>query len=56
MTYYEAADIDGASKWQSFRKITLPCLSPIVLYNLVMQTISGFMMFTQAFVITKGRP
>ena len=36
VTYYEAADIDGASKWQSFRKITLPCLSPIVLYNLVM--------------------
>ena len=56
VTYYEAADIDGASKWQSFRKITLPCLSPIVLYNLVMQTISGFMMFTQAFVITKGGP
>ena len=56
VTYYEAADIDGASKWQSFRKITLPCLTPIVLYNLVMQTISGFMMFTQAFVITKGGP
>lgn len=55
-TYYEAAKIDGANKGQSFIKITLPCLSPIILYNLVMQTISAFMAFTQAFVITKGGP
>jgi len=55
-TYYEAAKIDGAGKLQSFIKITLPCLSPIILYNLVMQTISAFMAFTQAFVITKGGP
>ncbi|GAB2021479.1 sugar ABC transporter permease [Pseudolactococcus yaeyamensis] len=55
-SYYEAATIDGATKWQSFFKITLPLLSPIVLYNLVMQTISAFMSFTQAFVITKGGP
>lgn len=55
-TYYEAAEIDGANKWQSFFKITLPCLSPIILYNLVMQTISAFMSFTQAFVITGGGP
>ncbi len=55
-TYYEAAKIDGANKTQSFFNITLPCLSPIILYNLVMQTISGFMAFTQAFVITKGGP
>ena len=40
-TYYEAADIDGANKFQRFVKITLPCLSPIILYNLVMQTISA---------------
>lgn len=55
-TYYEAAKIDGANKIQSFARITLPCLSPIILYNLVMQTIAGFMAFTQAFVITKGGP
>jgi len=54
--YYEAAQIDGASKRQSFLHITLPCLSPIILYNLIMQTISAFMAFTQAFVITKGGP
>lgn len=56
VTYYEAARIDGANKRQIFRKITLPCLSPIILYNLIMQTIAGFMAFTQAFVITKGGP
>ncbi|WP_070000090.1 carbohydrate ABC transporter permease [Cellulosilyticum sp. I15G10I2] len=55
-TYYEAAKIDGANKIQSFSKITLPCLSPIILYNLVMQTIAAFMAFTQAFVITRGGP
>lgn len=55
-TYYEAAKIDGANGFQSFFRITLPCLSPIILYNLVMQTISAFMAFTQAFVITQGGP
>ena len=55
-TYYEAASIDGASKWQQFFRITLPCLSPIILYNLVMQTIAAFMTFTQAFIITGGGP
>ena len=53
---YEAAEIDGANKWQRFLSITLPCLSPIILYNLVMQTITAFMAFTQAFVITQGGP
>lgn len=55
-TYYEAAEIDGANKWQRFKAITLPCLSPIILYNLIMQTITAFMAFTQAFVITQGGP
>ncbi len=55
-TYYEAARIDGANMVQSFVNITLPCLSPIILYNLVMQTIQAFMAFTQAFVITAGGP
>lgn len=55
-SYYEAAAIDGASVFQQFSHITLPCLSPIILFNLVMQTISGFMNFTQAFIITQGGP
>ncbi|MBR6325723.1 MAG: sugar ABC transporter permease [Lachnospiraceae bacterium] len=56
VSYYEAAEVDGAKGWQKFFRITLPCLSPIVLYNLVMQTISAFMTFTQAFIITGGGP
>lgn len=55
-SYYEAAQIDGASVLQQIFYITLPCLSPVILFNLVMQTINGFMNFTQAFVITKGGP
>lgn len=55
-SYYEAAKIDGANGLQMFVRITLPCLSPIILYNLVMQTISAFMAFTQAFLITQGGP
>jgi len=55
-TYLEAAAIDGANKFQTFFKIILPCLTPIILYNLVMQTIAAFMTFTQAFIITGGGP
>lgn len=53
---YEASSADGASKPGQFFKITLPLLSPIILFNLVLQTIYAFQMFTQAFVITKGGP
>ena len=41
---------------QQFFYITLPCLSPVILFNLIMQTISGFLNFTQAFIITGGGP
>ncbi|CAH1195291.1 Lactose transport system permease protein LacF [Paenibacillus plantiphilus] len=53
---YEAASVDGASKVRQFRTITIPLLSPVILFNLVLQTIAAFQMFTQAFVITKGGP
>ena len=56
VSYYEAARIDGANNTQMFWKITMPCLSPIILFNLIMQLISSFMVFTQAFVITGGGP
>lgn len=56
VTYYEAAEMDGANGFQRFFHITLPCLSPIILYNLVMQTISAFMVFTQVAVMTDGGP
>ncbi len=54
--YYDVAAIDGAGFVTKFIKITLPLLTPIILFNLIMQTISGFLVFTQAFIITEGRP
>ena len=54
--YYEAAEIDGAGVVKRFFSITLPILSPIILFNLIMQLISGFMTFTQAQIITDGGP
>lgn len=53
---YEAADLDGASAVYKFFHITLPFLSPIVLFNLVMQTNNAFQEFTAAFVVTNGGP
>jgi multiple sugar transport system permease protein len=52
--YYEAASVDGASKWSQFRKITLPLLSPIIFFNLVLQIINAFQAFTQAYVVSNG--
>lgn len=54
VTYYEAARIDGAGGARIFFNITLPQLSPIILFNLVMQIISGFMVFTQSYIISGG--
>ncbi len=53
-TYYEAADIDGAKKYQQFLRITLPHLTPVIFFNLVMQLINGFTVFTQAFIVSAG--
>jgi ABC-type sugar transport system permease subunit len=55
---YEASSMDGASAVQRFRHITLPMLTPIIFFNLVMQTIQNFQQFTQAFIVTggNGRP
>lgn len=52
--YYEAASIDGAGRWAQFRRITLPMLSPIIFFNLVLQIIHAFQSFTQAFVVSGG--
>jgi len=54
--YYEAAAIDGAGRVRSFFNVTLPLLSPIILFNLVMGTIGAFQAFAPAYVITKGGP
>jgi ABC-type sugar transport system permease subunit len=52
---YEAARIDGAGPWSTFRRITIPLMSPILLYNLVISLITTFQYFTQAYVLTNGR-
>jgi len=52
--YYEAASVDGASKWRQFRSITIPLLTPILFFNLVLQIIHAFQSFTQAFVVSGG--
>ena len=53
---YEAARIDGATWWQEFFKITLPMLSPTLFFNLVMNIISSWQVFTPAYVMTQGGP
>lgn len=52
--YYEAAAVDGAGRTRRFLKITLPLLSPIVFFNLILQLIGAFQAFTQAFIISGG--
>lgn len=56
VSYYEAATLDGASAPQRFFKITLPMLSPVIFFNLVMQLINTFKAFNESFIITKGGP
>jgi multiple sugar transport system permease protein len=53
---YESASIDGGSGWRKFLHITIPMLSPVIFFNLIMQMISGFLVFTQALIITNGGP
>jgi len=51
-TYYEAAEIDGASRWQSFRYITFPLLNPSIVYLVVLQTIAFLRMFAPVYAMT----
>ncbi len=53
---YEAADVDGVGRINQFWHITLPLLTPTIFFNLVMQTIAGFLAFTQCYIITQGKP
>lgn len=53
---YEAAALDGASRWSQFRHVTLPMISPVIFFNLIMGLIGSFQYFTQAFVMTNGGP
>ncbi|MBV7335302.1 sugar ABC transporter permease [Chloroflexi bacterium TSY] len=53
---YEAAAIDGASSWYRFWRITLPLLTPVLFFQLIINLIDAFKVFTEAHVITKGGP
>lgn len=55
-TYYEAAQIDGASKFQQLRHITIPLLSPTTFFVTIISIIGSFQVFDQAFVMTSGGP
>jgi len=49
---YEAAEIDGASAWNRFRHVTLPCIAPVVYFNVVMGLIGSLQIFAQAFIVS----
>lgn len=55
-TLYEAAEIDGANSVQRFIHITLPMVSPVIFFNLIIGIIGALQTFTQAFVMTGGGP
>lgn len=53
---YEAAAIDGAGKWAMFRFITIPLITPVIFFNLIMQTVQAFQEFNGPYIITEGGP
>lgn len=54
--FYEAAMIDGAGRWAQLRHITIPLMSPIIFFNLIIGIIASFQVFTAGFLITNGGP
>ena len=55
-SYYEAAAVDGANRWKSFWKITLPLLSPVLFFVVFMLIINSFQVFGAVSIMTQGRP
>lgn len=55
-TYHEAAEIDGAGGWHRFWKITMPCMTPIIFYNLLMSLVTNLQVITPALALTSGGP
>jgi len=56
LTLYEAAALDGATKWEQFRRVTLPLLRPTMLFVLVTGVIGSFQVFDTVYVMTNGGP
>lgn len=52
---YEAADVDGANAWTKFWRITIPLITPVIFFNFILQMISAFQAFTQAYVVSGGQ-
>jgi len=52
---YDAAKVDGAGAWGRFRHVTLPMISPVLFYNVIIALIATFQYFTQAYVVSNGR-
>jgi multiple sugar transport system permease protein len=55
-TLYEAASLDGAGFWQKMRKVTIPLMTPLIFYNMVMAIINSFQSFVPAMIMTEGGP
>jgi multiple sugar transport system permease protein len=53
---YEAVEIDGGNAWHKFRAVTLPMLTPVILFNLVIDLIYAFQLFTESYGLTAGGP
>jgi oligogalacturonide transport system permease protein len=53
---YEAAECDGASRWQQFWRITVPLITPVIFFNLIMQMVHAFQEFNGPYAITEGGP
>ncbi len=54
--YYEAAELEGASRWQKFYKITLPLINPTIFMVFILSTIGGFSLFIEPYIMTGGGP
>ncbi len=54
--YYEAAELEGASHWQKFFKITLPLINPTIIMVVILSTIGGFSLFIEPYIMTGGGP
>lgn len=55
-TLYEAAEIDGAGRWAKLRHVTIPLISPVMFFNLIMGIIGSFQVFAAGFLMTAGGP
>jgi multiple sugar transport system permease protein len=53
---YEAAEIDGAGAWAKFIRVTIPMMTPVIFFNLVINMIAAFQVFVQPFIMTQGGP